>query len=82
MNKKIKQLEQSIRTKETKRDSLTEQIKEEKAQLKELKNAEIVSQFNSLADDGVDMTKVMTAIREQDLDALVTLVTEKGTANE
>jgi septal ring factor EnvC (AmiA/AmiB activator) len=82
MNKKIKQLEQSIQTKETKRDSLTEQIKEEKAQLKELKNAEIVSQFNSLADDGVDMTKVMAAIREQDLDALVTLVTEKGTANE
>lgn len=82
MNNNIEHLEQSIQSKIKKRDALTEQIKSDEARLKKMKNAEIVSQVNSLADDGVDMPKVMEAIREKDLDALLTLISEKGAANE
>lgn len=82
MNKKIKQLEQSIQTKIEKQNALTEQIKKDESTLKELKNAEIVSEVNSLANDGVDMPKVMEAIREKDLDSLLTLISEKGVENE
>ena len=82
MNSNIDRLEQSIQAKIKKRDALTEQIKNDEARLKKMKNAEIVNQVNALADGGVDMPKVMEAIREKDLDALLTLITEKGAANE
>lgn len=82
MNSNIDRLEQSIQAKIKKRDALTEQIKNDEARLKKMKNAEIVNQVNALADGGVDMPKVMEAIREKDLDALLTLITEKGTAND
>lgn len=82
MNSNIDRLEQSIQAKIKKRDALTEQIKSDEARLKKMKNAEIVNQVNALADGGVDMPKVMKAIREKDLDALLTLITEKGAAND
>ncbi|QNO18887.1 MULTISPECIES: hypothetical protein [Caproicibacterium] len=82
MNSNIDRLEQSIQAKIKKRDALTEQIKSDEARLKKMKNAEIVNQVNALADGGVDMPKVMEAIREKDLDALLTLITEKGAAND
>ena len=82
MNSNIDRLEQSIQAKIKKRDALTEQIKNDEARLKKMKNAEIVNQVNALADGGVEMPKVMEAIREKDLDALLTLITEKGAAND
>lgn len=82
MNGNIDRLEQSIQAKIKKRDTLTEQIKNDEARLKKMKNAEIVNQVNALADGGVDMPKVMEAIREKDLDALLTLIAEKGNEDE
>ncbi|HCC02414.1 MAG TPA: hypothetical protein DEP60_06900 [Ruminococcaceae bacterium] len=78
MNKKIEQLTKKIQGNQQKRDTLTEQIKKDETRLKELKNAEIVSEVNSLAQDGVDMDKVMNAIRRQDIDTLLDLISTEG----
>lgn len=78
MNKKIEQLTKKIQGNQQKRDTLTEQIKKDEAHLKELKNAEIVSEVNSLVQDGVDMDKVMEAIRRQDIDTLLDLISKEG----
>jgi septal ring factor EnvC (AmiA/AmiB activator) len=78
MNKKIEQLTKKIQGNQQKRDTLTEQIKKDETRLKELKNAEIVSEVNSLAQDGVNMDKVMNAIRRQDIDTLLDLISTEG----
>jgi septal ring factor EnvC (AmiA/AmiB activator) len=78
MNKKIEQLTKKIQGNQQKRDTLTEQIKKDETRLKELKNAEIVSEVNSLVQDGVDMDKVMEAIRRQDIDTLLDLISKEG----
>lgn len=80
MNERIKRLEEKIEKDIKRRDALNESIRENQAKLKELQQTDLLNQVTILMDDGADMDRMLQAIREKDLDTLMTLMDEMPSA--
>lgn len=78
MSERIESLKHSVKRDELRIQKLQDTIKTRKEKIRELENAEILSNLNSLSAQGLQVQKIIAAIKGRDADALVRLVSENS----
>jgi len=74
MSERLEKLRDSVQNDEAKVQKLQEDIKSKKEKIKELENAEIMNNLNSLSTQGMAVNDIITAIKNKDLDVLMSLM--------
>lgn len=77
MSERLEKLRDSVQKDEAKVQKLQEEIKSKKEKIKELENAEIMSNLNTLSTQGMAVNDIITAIKNKDLDVLMSLMSSK-----
>lgn len=74
MSERIDSLKRSVTRDEQRVQKLQETIKLRNAKIKELENAEILSNLNSLSAQGISVRNIIDAIKGRDTDTLMRLM--------
>lgn len=81
MSERSERLKEQIAKDEAKLLKLQEEVKVKKEKLRELENAEIMNNLNALSAQGMSVSEIVNAIRNNDIDVLVSLMASEENNN-
>lgn len=82
MSERIEKLKKSAEKDEQHIQKLQEGVRLKREKIKELENAEILNNLNSLSAQGYPIDKIIAAIGERDADELLRLISDKESTEE